>query len=337
MNRTLVVGARLAGAAAILGCLVWRLGAGPFLDGLRAVNAWAVLVALLLGAVVTLCSAWRWALVARGLGVPLPLARAVAASYRAQFLNTVLPGGVVGDVHRGYRHGKDSGDLPRALRAVAWERVAGQLVQVLIAAVVLTFIPSPFRAGAAIAVPAAAAGLLLVVLLLRSVAHSGTGRTARFLRLARDDVRRGVVARDVLPQVVLASALAVAGYVAMFLLAAHTAGSTVSLRLLVPIALLALLAMAVPLNVGGWGPREGVVAWAFAAVGVGAAQGLAVSTVYGVLVAAATLPGAVVLVLGRLARAPQTTPTSHPANAPKPEPAAESRRAAVVAGGAARA
>jgi hypothetical protein len=98
--------------------------------------------------------------------------------------------------------------------------------------------------------------------------------------------------------------------------------------------LLALLAMAVPLNVGGWGPREGVVAWAFAAVGLGAADGLAVSTVYGVLVAAATLPGAVVLAVGRLARAPHT---SHPATSPNPEPAAEPRRVPVVAGGAARA
>jgi uncharacterized membrane protein YbhN (UPF0104 family) len=337
MNRTLVVGARLAGAAAILGCLVWRLGAGPFLDGLRDVDGWSVLAALLLGAFVTLCSAWRWALVARGLGVPLPLSRAVAASYRAQFLNTVLPGGVVGDVHRGYRHGKDSGDLPRALRAVAWERVAGQLVQVLIAAVVLTVLPSPFRGGAEIALPLAAAGVVVLVVALRSIARSGTGRTSRLLRIARDDVRRGVIARGVLPRVVFASALAVAGYVAMFLLASHTAGSAVSLGLLLPIALLALLAMAVPLNVGGWGPREGVVAWAFASIGAGAAQGLAVSTVYGVLVAAATLPGAVVLVVGRLARAPETSPTSHPANAPRPEPAAEPRRAPVVAGGAARA
>jgi uncharacterized membrane protein YbhN (UPF0104 family) len=172
--------------------------------------------------------------------------------------------------------------------------------------------------------------LLVLLLVLRSLARSGTGRSARFLRIARDDIRRGVIARDVMPRVVLASVLAVAGYVAMFFLATHTAGSPASFQLLLPIAVLALLAMAVPLNVGGWGPREGVVAWAFAAVGLGAAQGLAVSTVYGVLVTAATLPGALVLAIGRLARAP------HPTTAPKPG-SAEPRRAPVVAGGAARA
>jgi hypothetical protein len=53
--------------------------------------------------------------------------------------------------------------------------------------------------------------------------------------------------------------------------------------------------MAVPLNLGGWGPREGVAAWAFGAAGLGAGAGVATATVYGVLVIAACLPGAVVL------------------------------------------
>ena len=48
--------------------------------------------------------------------------------------------------------------------------------------------------------------------------------------------------------------------------------------------MLVLLAMAVPTNIGGWGPREGVAAWVFAAAGLGAAQGVAVAAVYGVLV-----------------------------------------------------
>ena len=60
----------------------------------------------------------------------LPLPAAVAAYYRSQFLNTTLPGGVLGDVHRGVRHGRDAGDAGAALRAVAWERAAGQVVQV---------------------------------------------------------------------------------------------------------------------------------------------------------------------------------------------------------------
>jgi hypothetical protein len=54
--------------------------------------------------------------------------------------------------------------------------------------------------------------------------------------------------------------------------------------------MLVLLATAVPTNIGGWGPREGVAAWAFSAAGLGAAQGVATATVYGLLSLAAISP-----------------------------------------------
>jgi hypothetical protein len=61
--------------------------------------------------------------------------------------------------------------------------------------------------------------------------------------------------------------------------------------------LLALLAMSLPLNVGGWGPREAVTAWAFGAAGLSATQGLTTAVVYGVFAFVAALPGAIVVVV----------------------------------------
>ena len=97
----------------------------------------------------------------------------------------------------------------------------------------------------------------------------------------------------------LASALAIAGHVVTFLIAARTAGVTAPASLLLPLVLLVLAAAALP-NVGGWGPREGVTAWAFAAAGLGASVGVATAVVYGVMVLVASLPGAVVLVAKEL-------------------------------------
>jgi hypothetical protein len=57
----------------------------------------------------------------------------------------------------------------------------------------------------------------------------------------------------------------------------------------------------IPLTLGGWGPREGAAAWAFAAAGLGAATGVTVATLYAVLMLAAVAPGAVLL-LGDLVR-----------------------------------
>ena len=44
-----------------------------------------------------------------------------------------------------------------------------------------------------------------------------------------------------------------------------------------------MLAAVLP-NIGGWGPREGVTAWAFGAAGLGASLGVATAVVYGVMV-----------------------------------------------------
>ena len=286
-------------AVAALAVVVWRLGTGPFLAGLKAVDVRAVLAVAAVVLVTTLCSAWRWTVVARGLGVRLSVPTAVAAYYRAVFLNLTLPSGVAGDVHRGVRHGREVDDVGRALRAVVWERGAGQVVQVVLAICVLMVLPSPVHASMPFVAGAALAIVLGVVLVGR--VRGGASRWGRLRDAVVTDVRRGVLRRGAFPAIVLASLLVAIGHVATFLIAARTAGATAPISRLLPLALVAVLATALP-NVGGWGPREGVTAWVFAAAGLGAALGAATAVTFGVLVFAASLPGALVLVAERLPR-----------------------------------
>ena len=283
---------RLLTAAATLAILVWQLGAGPFLDGLRAVDGAALAAASGLAVLTTVCCAWRWKVVARGLGAELPMGAAIAAYYRSLFLNVTLPGGVVGDVHRGLGHG---------LRAVAWERSAGQIVQAALTVAVLLALPSPVQTAA----PYAAAGLVaaaaLAALALSAGPAAGRSRRARLRNAVVRDVRAGLLARRAWPAVALASALIVAGHALTFLIAARSAGVAAPVSELLPLALIVLLGAALP-NVGGWGPREGVTAWAFAAAGLGASVGLTVAVAYGVMVLFASLPGAAVLVADSIQR-----------------------------------
>jgi uncharacterized membrane protein YbhN (UPF0104 family) len=286
---------RVLGGLVVVAVLLARLGTRPFVDGVRLVDAEALAAATAILALTTVCNAWRWRLVARGLGVAMPLRTAIAASYRAQFLNTILPGGVLGDVHRALTHGRASGELGLGLRAVAWERAAGQLVQVAVTLAVLLVLPSPVPS----LVPLV---LVLVVVVVAGGCtavlrpRAGTAVWRRALAAASADLRDGILAGHALLGVLVTSVLAVAGYAAIFLVAARTAGSTTSLVTLLPLALVVLVATAVPLNIAGWGPREGAAAWAFGAAGLGAAQGMTVAVVFGVMVTVACLPGAVVLV-----------------------------------------
>lgn len=293
--------ARVLGSVAILAALLWRLGTGPFLDAVGRIDGWSLAAASGIAGVTTVCCAWRWSLVARGLGLEVSLPGAVAAYYRSQFLNTTLPGGVVGDVHRGVRHGRDRGDVGRGLRAVVWERFAGQLVQAIVTSVVLLLLPSPVRMSMPAVTAAVVAGTFVALLLIRAL-PGGASRPARMLRAVGSDIRDGLLARRVWPRVVLASTVVFAGHTATFLIAARTAGVSASTVRLLPLAVLVLVAAAVPTNIGGWGPREGVAAAAFGMAGMGAAQGVTVAVLYGVMALVASLPGAAVLIAASLSR-----------------------------------
>jgi uncharacterized membrane protein YbhN (UPF0104 family) len=296
MSRTVWTWGRLVGSAVMFSVLIWCLGASPFLDGIRTVDGRALAAAAGLGVLTTVCCAWRWKIVAGGLGVRLPLPVAVAAYYRSLFLNVTLPGGIMGDVHRGVSHGRDVSDVGRALRAVAWERLAGQVVQVVLTVVVLLVLPSPVHSYMPLVAIALVMGMFCAVLVARARPGGGRSACARVRSAAAGDIRDGLLARRAWLGIALASALVVCGHATTFLIAARTAGTTAPSSQMLPLALLVMLVMVLP-SVGGWGPREGGTAWAFGAAGLGAEQGVATAVVYGVMVLVASLPGAAVLVV----------------------------------------
>jgi uncharacterized membrane protein YbhN (UPF0104 family) len=280
---------------------LWRqVGAAAFENGLRTVTWQAVIAAALLTVLTTVCSAWRWQVVARALDLDIGLPRAVGAYYRSLFLNSVLVGGVIGDVHRAVAHGRGAGDVGRGVRAVAWERLFGQVVQALATVVVLLMVQSPLRSVlpyllAGVAVIGGCAALIVQATARRK--RSLLGRTAWTVSV---DLRRRLLVPDVWPRLVLASVLVVAGHTGVFLIAARTAGSAAPVGELVALLLVVQTAMVIPLGIGGWGLREGAAAWAFGAAGLGAAIGVSAAVLYAVLMLIAVAPGAAYLVCDAL-------------------------------------
>lgn len=288
-------------AVVVLVAVIWRLGTGPLLDGLEAVDARALLAAALIVLVTTFCAAWRWTVVARGLGVRLSLPTAVAAYYRALFLNLTLPSGLAGDVHRGISHGREVHDVGRALRAVVWERAAGQVVQAALTIAVLLVLPSPVRSSMPLVAVAVLATAVALLFSGRAGVRNARSRWTRLRIVVSADVRMGVLRQGAWPVVALTSVAVVVGHALTFLIAARSVGATAPTSRLLPLAVIALLAMVLP-SVAGWGPREGVTAWVFSAAGLGANRGAAAAVTYGVLVLVASLPGAVVLFVGWIPR-----------------------------------
>jgi uncharacterized membrane protein YbhN (UPF0104 family) len=283
--------ARPLAVAAIVAALVWWSGPEAVLDALAALKAGPVLVALGLGVVTTVCSAWRWCLVARSLGMGLSLSKAVADCYQSLFLNAVLPAGMLGDLHRAVGHGRRTGDIGRGVRAVVFERLVGLVVLVGVAAAVLAAEPALLGVLGEL-VPGA--GWIGIIALAALPALGWLLRER--LRPMVDDVR-AVLRAGTGPGILGLSVVALAGYLATFVVAARAVGATAPVTELLPLLVLALLVMALPFNVGGWGPREAVAAVGFGAVGLGAAQGFAAAVAYGVLCMVACLPGGAVLLM----------------------------------------
>lgn len=299
----LTVRALLTGVIIVL--LGTQIGGEAFTEGLRRIGPTQITLAIGVGLLTTSCCAARWCLIARGTGLHLRFGTAVAEYYRALLLNAVLPAGVLGDADRGVRHGRASGDVARGVRAVVYERAAGQVALLLLGAVILLSHPTLRRTFEELVIRNAAAALVLGLVLIAVVlVVAGTAK----VRALGTEIRLFLAGRGAVPAALALSVVAVSGHLLVFVVAARTVNDAAPLADLIPIAVLALVAMSLPLNVGGWGPREAASAGGFAAAGLGASHGVAAAVVFGVLVLLASAPGLVVLAAHAIGERPGLRP-----------------------------
>ncbi|MEO9256468.1 MAG: lysylphosphatidylglycerol synthase transmembrane domain-containing protein [Tepidiformaceae bacterium] len=281
---------RLLVGLTVLITVVAYVGTAPLLHGILSIDGRTIGAALALSAIATAAAAWRWCVIATRLGVDLSWGTAFGRYYQSQFLNTVIPGGIVGDVHRAISHSQSAESVARNARAVVLERTAGQAVQIFLSLMIFAFVGAQFE-GYLIAGVAIGLGIVAIGLAVAVWPHAGG--MAAVLREARA-LRAGIGSVRASTQVVLASVIVVSCHLVTFAIATAAIGVTVPPGQLLVLALVALLGASIPFSIGGWGPREGIAGWAFAVAGFGAPAGVAASALFGVLTVIAIAPGAVV-------------------------------------------
>ena len=296
-TRRLHVTVRLVVGLAALITVIAYVGTGPLVHGILSIDGETIAAALALSAVATAAAAWRWRVIATRLGVGLSWGTAISRYYQSQFLNTVTPGGIAGDVHRAVSHGQSAGSVARSARAVVLERTSGQVVQILISLIVCAVVGAQLG-GYLLALGSIGNGVIglgvigLGALAIGLAVAKWPRARAAVLREMRE-LRAGIASVRALAQVVLASVIVVSCHGVTFAIATAASGVTVPPAQLLVLALLTLLGASIPFNIGGWGPREGVAGWAFAVAGFGAPAGVAASALFGVLTIIAVAPGAV--------------------------------------------
>ena len=286
---------RVAISSGLLGAVALWVDPQAIMAQVQQLSPGWLLAALLVSVCQVMLSAWRWQLTARLIQVPMRFSYALREYYLALLVNQLLPGGVLGDAGRAHRHARQSSSTGRAWRAVIIERVSGQMALALLTLVALMLSPlwqavlgwaAWLSIGGAVA---SAAGAMAVALTLAR--RRGPLKLPDWYLAVRQDIKRGLLTSGVWPIQLLSSLAIVASYGVVMVCAARAIGVELPVLSLLALAPVVLLAMLVPFSVAGWGVREGAAAGIWMWVGLPAAQGVAVSLAYGVVVLLASLPG----------------------------------------------
>ena len=250
--------------------------------------------------------ALRWGAVLGAIGSPVPWGMAARLFYIGAFFNQTLPSSVGGDAVRIYKVHRMGHTLGAAVNGVMLERAATVVVLVLlVAATQPFFLPRAGPGAQSWAVPAVAlfaavtvGGLAFVMALDRLPAVIGHWRLVRGLALLAGDARKVFLVPG---HAVRVLGWGVIGHgnvaLAVYFLAQGLdldVGLVDCLALIPPVLLITTL----PISIAGWGVRELSMVAAFGLIGVPGAGALALSVLFGLVVAVMSLPGGLIWLIG---------------------------------------
>lgn len=300
---------KLLVSGALIALLVANVDVGEAWRRARAVDGGMLALGLSMLWLQIPLATLRWQAVLRAMAVPLPFGRSFAIMYAGMFFNQALPSAVGGDAVRVWLTHRAGLGLGQAFNSVALERLA-----VVLGLVLLVVMSEPFliaRTGPLPGMwlfPALAVGGVLGVVALclldRLPQELRRWRLARAAMALSQDARRLFLG----PRHGLATmALVLVGHVNISLVF-----WILALGLDIPVSLLdclvlvppVILAMTLPVSVGGWGMREGALVATLALVDVPAESALVLAVLYGLVTVAVNIPGGLVWLGGGRTPAP---------------------------------
>jgi uncharacterized membrane protein YbhN (UPF0104 family) len=283
----------------LLGYIGQRVGSTRLVEQLRMLDPGWISIAIGLSVIQHVLSAFRWQLASAALEIRLGLRDAIAHYYASGLLNATLPSGIAGEGMRIWAQSKSSAGcveperssgIKRAALAVASERAAGQVTLGLLAFVgaiaCVTIYPATPRV-VALAIAVVAINLLLVTV-IAAATRLAYSRVSGRIRIPW--FRLGVISLPI-----------TFSYVAVFACTLLALGLDVTPSVVMIAIPLTLLAMSIPISVGGFGPRETVALFLWGLLGHEPESGAIGALAYGLVCLAASLPGLIPIgmLLGR--------------------------------------
>ncbi|WP_207455666.1 lysylphosphatidylglycerol synthase transmembrane domain-containing protein [Azospirillum sp. SYSU D00513] len=274
-----------------------------------------LLLAFALNVASVLLAAERW-LWAAASGVRFSRWTAYRLMLASLFFGQVLPGGLGGDVVRGWLAHRAGCPAATAVTAVVLDRLLALAGVILLLFLGLPHLMATAPAALAWAAPLATLGLALAVALGlqadRLPLPSALRRPALERPLAELARLRAALATRETALGFLCSVAVHLCTVGSVLASAHALGVPLSGWDALAVVPAAIFAAALPISLNGWGAREGTMVAGLALYGVGAGEATLVSVMIGLSVMIATLPGGLLwLSLDRVST-DRSLPPAHP-------------------------
>ncbi len=283
---------------ALVSFIISSVGIGRAMDHIiNASPAWLLLAAFLVLLQVFIC-AFRWQTVLKIYGDPLEYSQVFRFFYIGSFFNQALPSSVGGDAIRSYRAYKAGMGLGAAVGSVFLDRIATVLALVILVSIAVPFAVDgmsgnveTLKLSVMVLLVIAVGGTIFLMFLDRVPEKLNRFRIVSSLAVFAGDVRKAFLTPSIVGPLMF---WAVLGHINLSIMVwVLSIGIGVEINLVDCLALfpIVLLIQTLPISIAGWGVREGAMVEVFAMAGVSAGGALAVSLLFGVIVAIVSLPG----------------------------------------------
>jgi uncharacterized membrane protein YbhN (UPF0104 family) len=286
---------RITIAVALLAAVVWYARPAAVLDALRAVDPAAFLLALAVAIASNIASAFRWAAIARAMGLRAPNAPLVGFYAQAMAASTVLPGAVLGgDVLRGYALHRLGNPLQEGALSVLVDRLSGLWVLCALSLVAVLGIAAASAVGAGVGPDPRGDALIWAVLVLALACampflaarlRPGPARVGFFEQIGRRTKRIESALshlRPALPRLLAMSVVVQVLSAAAFWLYGRSVGADIALPVALAAAAPIFVMAALPIGYGGFGTRELAAVVVLAVAGVPADAAAGTGLLYGI-------------------------------------------------------
>ncbi len=302
---------KAAVSVGLLAVLFAQMDVSAIVARVRHIDVRWAAMALAMYAVMIGLSAWRWQVLLRVIGVDAPFGALTNSWLVATFFNNFLPSNIGGDVVRIADSASLTGSRTVAATVVLLDRAVGLVALLGVAALGAYYasrqglqVPgATYLVAAAFGAIAIGAPALLAPRLIPRVLRPITRLRPGFLEERADRLAltiERIVRRPGLLALTGAGAVAVQLVLVGFYLAtARSLNIPLPVLQALVIVPVSLAVQMVPISLNGFGVREAVFSYAFAAFALGAEAGLTLSLVSAVLITFFSLSGGLVFVTRR--------------------------------------